>query len=66
MSVSTYQDNYETYPLPTEAELEKAREIVAKGKKRAKFNRSKSPQEAWAKFDEVRRKIRESVNNSSN
>ena len=66
MSVPTYKESYEIYPLPTEAELEKAREIVAKGKKRAKLNRSKSPQEAWAKFDEVRGKIRESVNNSSN
>ena len=59
MSLVTYQESYKTYPKPTEAELAKARELIAKGKLRAKLNRSKSPTEAWAKFDEVRRNIRE-------
>ena len=67
MSVSrSYQESYEVYPKPTEEELVKAREIVAEGKLRAKLNRSKTPQEAWAKFDEVRRKIRDSANNNAN
>ena len=65
MSVSTHQDNYETFPKPTEAELEKAREIIAKGKLKAKLNRSKTPEEARLKFENVRKKIINSVNNQS-
>jgi vacuolar-type H+-ATPase subunit H len=65
MSVSTYQDNYETYPLPTEAELEKAREIIAKRKLKAKLNRSKTLEEARAKFENVRKKIINSLNNQT-
>lgn len=61
MSVPTEQ---ETYSKPTEAELVKAREIIAEAKKKAKLNRAKSPQQAWARFDEVRNKIRDYVNNN--
>lgn len=64
MSVSTYQESYETYPKPTEAELVKAREIIAEAKKRVKANPPKTAKEAWAKFEEVREKIIESVNNN--
>lgn len=63
MSVST-QENYEAYPKATEAELEKIRQIRVEAKKRSLANPPKTAQEAWAKFDEVRNKIREFVNNS--
>jgi hypothetical protein len=66
MTISTYQDNYETYSKPTEAELEMASKIIAKAKLNAKLNRSKTPQEAWIKFETVRQKIIDSVNNNYN
>ncbi len=66
MTTSTYQESYETYSKPTEDELVKAREIIAEAKKRVKANPPKTAQEAWAKFETVRQKIIDSVNNNDN
>ena len=65
MSTPT-QDIYQLNPKPKSAELEKARELIARGKSQAKSNRSKTPLEAWKKFERVRVEIREFVENQDN
>lgn len=52
---------YSINPPPTEEELVKTREMIAEAKKRARLNPAKNPQEAWARFDEVRDKMRDYV-----
>ncbi len=63
MEVSS-RPKYSINPPPTEEEIKNAERIIAEAKKRAKLNRAKSPQQAWEKFDEVRDKIRDYVNNN--
>jgi hypothetical protein len=65
MTTPTYQKSIpesEIYPQATEEESVKVMEIMAEAKKRAKLNRAKNPEEAWAKFDEARQKIIDFVN----
>ncbi len=63
MEVSS-RPKYSINPPPTEEEIKNAERIIAEAKKRAKLNRAKSPLQAWEKFDEVRDKIRDYVNNN--
>ena len=48
-------------PKPTPEELAKAKELIAKGKSKAKVNPAKTPQQAWSKFKTTRNKIRQFV-----
>lgn len=64
MSVSTYP-KYSINPQPTEAELVKAREIIAEAKKKAKLNRPQNSQQAWENLESAIKEIREDfVNNN--
>ena len=61
--IKTIGENNRTNLQPTEAELEKAKDLIAKGKSQAKLNPSQTPQQAWSKFTQVRNKIRQFVEN---
>ena len=57
MSVPTYQESYETYPKPTQAELEMADKLIAEALKELESEPPKTHQETIAEFERVREEI---------
>ena len=57
MSVSSYQESYEVYPKPTEAELEMAHKIIAEALAELESEPPKTAQETWKEFEELRQDI---------
>ncbi len=58
MTVTTLP-KYGTNPPPTDEELKRAKELIKKGKIKAKLNRAKNAQEAWENMEKAINDIRE-------
>ncbi len=57
MTVSSYQESYETYPLPTETELKTARELINEAENELENEPTMTAEETITEFEKLRQQI---------